>query len=494
VPKSVTSTYYGRSSASGTCYFGDNTIHVARAGMEILNPLADDSTVADWAAASKLWEHAISSRLTSPRARNALNNEPAAGAMDVDGGGAEAGFLAEHPLLVTEPSANAGRARERTIELALEDWGSPAFWLVRAGVAAAFAAGKPTALVVDLGAASATASAVLEGLLLRKSVQRSALAGDFVSDQLRVLLAQRQPGPIALHPYYTVASKTAVEPNAAAAATYRAFAAGQAPTRSFHRLQEARLLTELKESVVQVYAPGPLARASAEQMQAFGGQQARPFEFPDGYNTLFGAERLKAAEGLFDPKAILTSAGQPAPGGAQGLAQLVRASLEQVDVDVRPSLLMNVVVTGGTSLIQGLVERLSTELQGMYPSLRIRVTSPGNVYERRFGSWIGGSILASLGTFHQMWISKKEYEEFGAVSTALSPGLARDADLHHRVLSRRGASSRKRPSRTRCHQDRSTTETAAPEPRHRLRCHGLAQRRHGFYYGRSRTHSSRHLS
>jgi actin-related protein len=31
--------------------------------------------------------------------------------------------------------------------------------------------------------------------------------------------------------------------------------------------------------------------------------------------------------------------------------------------------------------------------------------------ERRFGSWIGGSILASLGTFHQMWISKKEYEE-----------------------------------------------------------------------------------
>jgi actin-related protein len=27
--------------------------------------------------------------------------------------------------------------------------------------------------------------------------------------------------------------------------------------------------------------------------------------------------------------------------------------------------------------------------------------------------WIGGSILASLGTFHQMWMSKKEYEESG---------------------------------------------------------------------------------
>ena len=34
--------------------------------------------------------------------------------------------------------------------------------------------------------------------------------------------------------------------------------------------------------------------------------------------------------------------------------------------------------------------------------------------ERRFSVWIGGSILASLGTFQQMWMSKAEYEEHGA--------------------------------------------------------------------------------
>lgn len=27
--------------------------------------------------------------------------------------------------------------------------------------------------------------------------------------------------------------------------------------------------------------------------------------------------------------------------------------------------------------------------------------------------WIGGSILASLSTFQQMWISKQEYDESG---------------------------------------------------------------------------------
>lgn len=33
--------------------------------------------------------------------------------------------------------------------------------------------------------------------------------------------------------------------------------------------------------------------------------------------------------------------------------------------------------------------------------------------ERRFGSWVGGSILASIGTFQQMWISMQEYQEAG---------------------------------------------------------------------------------
>merc|ERR1712018_422683 len=33
--------------------------------------------------------------------------------------------------------------------------------------------------------------------------------------------------------------------------------------------------------------------------------------------------------------------------------------------------------------------------------------------ERNYSVWIGGSILASLSTFQQMWISKQEYDESG---------------------------------------------------------------------------------
>ena len=34
--------------------------------------------------------------------------------------------------------------------------------------------------------------------------------------------------------------------------------------------------------------------------------------------------------------------------------------------------------------------------------------------ERLYSTWIGGSILASLDTFRQMWVSKREWDEEGA--------------------------------------------------------------------------------
>jgi hypothetical protein len=43
-------------------------------------------------------------------------------------------------------------------------------------------------------------------------------------------------------------------------------------------------------------------------------------------------------------------------------------------------------------------------------STQVKIHAPGNPIERRYGGWLGGSILASLGTFHQLWISKEEWQ------------------------------------------------------------------------------------
>jgi actin-related protein len=42
--------------------------------------------------------------------------------------------------------------------------------------------------------------------------------------------------------------------------------------------------------------------------------------------------------------------------------------------------------------------------------MKIKIITPP---ERKYSAWIGGSILASLSTFQQMWISKQEYNESG---------------------------------------------------------------------------------
>lgn len=111
---------------------------------------------------------------------------------------------------------------------------------------------------------------------------------------------------VPLTPHYLVSSKTPVDAGAPANATYRTFE--NPPHESFRRLEEERVLTEFKESVVQVWGgPGRLSGGqqgtpNEEVVKALPG---RPFEMPDGWNQVFGAERFKVAEGIFDPKAAL---------------------------------------------------------------------------------------------------------------------------------------------------------------------------------------------
>lgn len=65
-------------------------------------------------------------------------------------------------------------------------------------------------------------------------------------------------------------------------------------------------------------------------------------------------------------------------------------------------------------VIQGFSDRLSRDLSSRTPgSMRLKMIAANGTVERRFGSWVGGSILASIGTFQQMWVSMQEYQESG---------------------------------------------------------------------------------
>ena len=147
------------------------------------------------------------------------------------------------------------------------------------------------------------------------------------------------------------------------------------------------------------------------------------FELPDG--TLIDSEPIgiRVSECLFNPEfAILDNSDNinnikhnldNYPGLCIAIANTVIAS----DIDIRRDLLGAVILTGGTSILPGLTDRISRALiedDKLLGGPKLKVISPNTTNEKRFSSWIGASILASLGTFQQMWMSKQEYLEHGS--------------------------------------------------------------------------------
>ena len=66
-------------------------------------------------------------------------------------------------------------------------------------------------------------------------------------------------------------------------------------------------------------------------------------------------------------------------------------------------------MSGGTTMYPGIADRMQKEIPALAPST-IKIIAPP---ERKYSVWIGGSILSSLSTFQQMWITKQEYDEYG---------------------------------------------------------------------------------
>ena len=87
-------------------------------------------------------------------------------------------------------------------------------------------------------------------------------------------------------------------------------------------------------------------------------------------------------------------------------------------MDLGRELYGNIILCGGTSLIPGIQERLEKDLKHIAAKTKVKFFASSYRTERKHSAWIGGSILASLGTFQQLWMSKAEFTEHGAAYIA----------------------------------------------------------------------------
>ena len=300
--------------------------------------------------------------------------------------------------------------------------GAPAFFLSKDVVLSTFASGRTTGVVVDGGASGTVVVPVLEGWADLKGFNRSVIGGRY--QDAYVLRMLKNKG-VNVRPSYRV-KKTFHSDHS--------LTVSDVPLGSVDPSYDAWALLEiardLKESVCRT---SEVAMLDGDPKYAT--IPLLPYELPDGTHVDIGQERFQPAELYFDPGVIkptdpiLSALGlnifDPGHAGADNvfasvdsLPRLVVDSiLRSENTDQQGNLCQNIVVAGGTSCLDGLSERLKAEVEAIVlmsaPSWKVRTLTTG-APERSVCAWLGGSILASLGSFHETWIARSEYEEYGS--------------------------------------------------------------------------------
>jgi len=304
-----------------------------------------------------------------------------------------------HPILMTEPVTNTKLKREKMCELVFEKFGAPGFYMAKNGVLSAFASNRTSGLVLDCGASHTTTIPIHDGYVLNKAVAQSPLGGEFILSKCRQLLEEQLD--IEVVPYYMIKSKEAVKPNEPARFVRRLGSTDcNQLTESYKKFMGRQTLLDFATQVLQV-------SDTSYQESEISVLPRMPYEFPNGFNSDFGEERYRIPEALFNPSILKGIA----PNSMLDVVHLITSSINMCDAELRSSFFSNITVVGGNSLLNGFVDRLNFAFNQL--NYKTKISSPPTTAERRFSSWIGGSILGSLGTFHQMWISKQEYEETG---------------------------------------------------------------------------------
>ena len=259
----------------------------------------------------------------------------------------------EYNILLTETPMNPKENKEKLAEIMFEHFNVQGLYIVLESLLSLFSAGKDRGISVDIGDGISTFVPIYYGCSLPHAIIRTNIGGRILTEYMKQLLEKKV---------------------------------------KFSTMAEMEIVKDIKEKSCYIL------NDNDEILKKYY------YELPDGNKIELNEERIKCPEILFNPSIINRK--------EKTISEQCYEAIEKCDNDIKKEIYNCIVLSGGSSVFEGLEERFYKEIKHLVKDEMINEIKIETGNDRKYGVWTGGAMLSMCG-FELKWITKNEYEESG---------------------------------------------------------------------------------
>eukprot|EP00924_Labyrinthula_sp_SR-Ha-C_P007480 snap_masked-scaffold_24-processed-gene-4.1-mRNA-1 protein AED:0.07 eAED:0.07 QI:0/-1/0/1/-1/1/1/0/327 len=263
----------------------------------------------------------------------------------------------DFPVVLTEPPLNPKVNREKMTQIMFETFYISHLYIDLAAVLALYNSGKETGVVLDSGESVTNSIPIYKGFVLFHAIEKIDIGGRLINYSILKLLNEKG--------------------------------------FSYLDYRNRDLLEEIKNNLCFI--------SSNIEKEKKKNTFKSVFELPDGTKVDLGNIVFQAPEVLFNPYLMGYE--------KKGVHDIILTSIRKTDEKLKQSMLSNIILTGGNTLLKGFKERCELEIT------KINLKSENvRIFDNIMGvnsAVEGGIKFASSCWFLNSCISKEEYQKKG---------------------------------------------------------------------------------